>query len=152
MAATNHQLRAFFDEYEARINKGLAVKPEVDVEGTVNAFTDTFIEASPQGVHCAHSNEFRANVAKGIALYRSIGTKSMHVKALTITPLDDLHVMAKVDWQAFYVKKDGSNLTLEFPVIYLLQTLNNTPKIFAYIAGDEQKAYRELGLTPQSAD
>ncbi len=147
MSDIREQIRRFFDNYAGRINKALADRPEVDVEGTVNAFTDSFIEASPKGVHAASREDFRAHVAKGLDHYRSIGTKSMNVKALTVTPLDDFHVMVKVDWQAFYVKKDGSDLALDFPVIYMLQTLDDTPKIFAYISGDEEKAYQEHGLS-----
>jgi len=36
----------------------------------------------------------------------------------------------------------------EFDVIYLVQTLGETPRIFAYITGDEEKALREKGLFP----
>ena len=34
----------------------------------------------------------------------------------------------------------------DFFAAYLVQAITGTPKIFGYITGDEQKAYREHGL------
>ena len=150
MGNISQKLEKFFAEYEVRMNKALAEKPEVDVEATAGSFTDCFIEASPLGVMCGKNDEqFRAQIPKGLEFYRSIGTKSMKIASLAVTPLDDYYAMAKVHWQAFYVKKDGSNLTLEFDVIYLVQTIGSKSKIFGYITGDEQKAYKEKGLIPE---
>jgi len=149
METTNPKLEQFFAEYEATFNRALGETPEVDIEATAWAFADCFIEASPLGVTCGRNDEqFRAVIPQGYEFYRSIGTKSMKIAFLTVTALDDYHAMAKVHWQALYVKKDGGNLMLDFDVIYLVQTVNGKPKIFAYITGDEQKAYQESGLIP----
>jgi hypothetical protein len=132
------------------MNKALAEKPEVDVEATAEAFAECFIGANPLGVACGKNDEqFRAQIPKGLEFYRSIGTNAMKIEALTVTPLDDHHAMVKIHWQAFYVKKNGSNLTIDFEVIYLVQILNDKPKIFGYITGDEQKAYRDHELLPE---
>jgi hypothetical protein len=58
--------------------------------------------------------------------------------------------MVKVRWHAEYAKRDSSGkpITTDFDVIYFLQVLNDTPKIFAYITGDEQQAYQDLGIAP----
>jgi hypothetical protein len=56
--------------------------------------------------------------------------------------------MAKVHWQAIYNKKDKSKESIEFDVIYFVQTVNDQLKIFAYITGDEQGVLRERGLIP----
>lgn len=53
--------------------------------------------------------------------------------------------MARVYWHYSYLK-DGKPGTIDFHIIYLLTTVNNEIKIFAYIAGDEQKALKERGL------
>jgi hypothetical protein len=145
----NHQIETFFDAYAERFNKALGANPTDDVEGTINAFADCFIEASPLGVSCGQNDDnFRAQIPKGNAFYRGIGTQSMKIHALNITPLDDYHVQAKVHWQADYKKKDGSKDTIDFDVIYFLQVLEGTPKVFAYITGDEQKVYKEKGIIP----
>lgn len=45
-------------------------------------------------------------------------------------------------------KKDeeDNRVVIDFEVIYLLQTIANGPKIFAYITGDEESALRQRGL------
>lgn len=47
-----------------------------------------------------------------------------------------------------YTKPDGSEVTIPFDVIYLLQLLGGQPKIFAYITGDAMGVLREHGLLP----
>jgi hypothetical protein len=70
----------------------------------------------------------------------------MKIMALDITWLNDMHVMAKVCWQAIYQKKDGNKETINFDVFYFLQKQNGALKIFAYITGDEQAVLKERGL------
>ncbi len=149
----NHQqkLHQFFTAYEAHFNHALQGIAEEDVEGTLAAFADYFIQASPMGVNCGkNDDQFRAAIPQGYAFYRRIGATAMRVKALEITALDDFHAMAKVHWDARYQKKDGQPRQIEFDVIYLLQLIDETPKIFAYITGDEQKILQAQGLVPQS--
>ncbi len=139
----------FFAAYEAGFNRALADSAEIDVEATAGAFADCFIEASPNGVLCGKNDEqFRTQIPEGFAFYRSIGTKSMKLASLTVTPLDDYHLMAKVHWEALYQKKDGSEEGIHFDVIYFVQTVGDQPRIFGYITGDEQRLLRERGLIP----
>jgi hypothetical protein len=139
-------LRKFFAEYEARMNKALGEPPEIDVEATAEAFADCFVEASPVGIVCGNKEQLRPQIPKGYEFYRSIGTTFMKIMGLETTQLDNLHTMAKVHWDSRYVKKDGKKVQIEFDVIYLLQLIGDTPKIFAYITGDEQKVLKEHGL------
>ena len=147
MENIDQKLEEFFAGYEAQFNKALGPTPEVDVEATAGAFADCFVEASPLGVSCGKNDEqFRAVIPQGYEFYRSIGTKSMRIDSLAVTVLDDYHAMAKVHWLALYTKKGGGNLMLDFDVIYFVQTIDGKSRIFAYITGDEQKAYQESGL------
>jgi hypothetical protein len=73
----------------------------------------------------------------------------MKVTSLSITPLDEWHTMVKVHWEAFYRKKDSSGELIDFDVIYLVQMIGDSPKIFGYITGDEQKVYKERALIPE---
>lgn len=144
------KLDAFFAQYEARMNRAVGDTPEVDVEASAGAFADCFVEASPVGVSCGKNDEdFRAQIPKGFEFYRSIGTQSMQIRSHEITALDEFHHMVRVHWKAFYVKKDKSEQTVEFDVIYFVQLIGDDPKIFAYITGDEEKLYRDMGLTPE---
>ncbi len=140
-------LEAFFGEYEARLNRALVDPAAVDVEATVSAFAPCFIEANPAGVICGKNDEqFLAAIPKGYEFYRAIGTQYMRILSKAITVLDDYHAMVKVHWVAAYKKQDDHEVQIEFDVIYFVQLINETPKIFGYITGDEQKAYQELGL------
>lgn len=149
MAEIEQKLKKFFADYEARTNRALVDPPEVDVEATAGAFADCFVEANPNGVTCGtNGDQLREVIPKGFDFYRSIGTQSMKIAALAVTPLDELHAMVKVHWDATYRKKDGSGEAIDFDVIYFVQDRGEGPKIFAYITGDEQEAYREKGLIP----
>ena len=141
------RINDFFSEYAAGFNNALADAPKADVEATAGAFADCFVEASPSGVSCGKNDEqFRAQIPQGYAFYRSIGTRSMRIAALSATPLDGCHSMVNVGWEGLYERKDGSEELIAFDVIYLVQEIDNQPKIFAYITGDEQKVLRERGL------
>jgi len=139
----------FFAAYAAGFNKALADAPEIDVEATAGAFAGCFIAADPNGVACGKNDEqFRTQIPAGFAFYRSIGTKSMRIASLEVTPLDDYHLMAKVHWEAVYLKPDGGEERIDFDNIYFVQTIGEKPRIFGYITGDEQKLLRERGLIP----
>ena len=141
------QLNDFFDAYESRMNKSVSDHPVVDVEATAAAFADFFVEASPVGVMGgANDATFRERIPAGAAHYRNIGTKAMSITARDLTPLDDFHWMVKVHWHSRYEKQDGTQAIIDFDVIYFVQMLDNTPKIFAYITGDEEKVMKENGL------
>lgn len=143
-------LKDFFAAYEARTNKALQDPPEVDAEATADAFAECFVEASPKGVSCGKNDEqFREVIPKGFDFYRSLGTKAMKIVSLETTPLDDLHAVARVHWEAFYERKDGRKERIGFDVIYLVQQLGDKPRIFAYVTGDEEQLYREKGLVPE---
>ncbi|KUG20835.1 MAG: hypothetical protein KO206_02305 [Methanomicrobiaceae archaeon] len=139
----------FFAAYAAGFNNALADPPEVDVEAAAGAFADCFIAADPNGVLCGKNDEqLRAQIPAGYAFYRSIGTKSMRVVSLTVTPLDDSHLITRVHREARYRKKGGSEEEIDFDVIYFVRTVGKQPRIFGYIPGDDQALLRERGLIP----
>jgi hypothetical protein len=145
--ATKAALEKFFADYARRFNESL--KGNVDVEATAAAFASCFIEASIHGVICAkNDDQFRAMIPRGTDFYRSIGTTSMNIRSTEITSLDDHHDMVRVFWGSLYVKPDGAQVTIDFDVIYVLEDIRGTPKIFGYITGDEQNVLREHGLIP----
>ncbi|HVK47753.1 MAG TPA: hypothetical protein VM488_07920 [Pseudobacter sp.] len=144
-AGLQSRIRDFFTAYEQRYAAGLEGK--TDVEGTAAVFTDQFIEANPFGVSAgANDEQFRKAIPEGMEFYRKIGTRSMELDTVAITPLDANHHMAKVHWKATYVKEGKDELVIEFDVIYLLQDIDGALKIFAYITGDEQGVLKEHGL------
>ena len=144
-ATIQNRINQFFTAYEKRYADALA--GSIDVEATAAVFADAFIEANPFGVQAGKNDEeLRKVIPEGMEFYRKIGTKSMEVDSVSITPLDPLHYLAKVHWRATYAKKDKSELLIEFDVIYFLQDINQELKIFAYITGDERGVMKEHGL------
>jgi hypothetical protein len=140
------ELNDFFDQYAARFNAALK-SGTADVEKTAASFADFFVEASPLGVNGGKNDaQFREMIPKGYAFYQSIGVTSMDIVSKETTILDDLHAMTKVHWESNYVKKDKSKGSIAFAVIYFVQTREKVHKIFAYITGDEQAAFKEHGL------
>lgn len=139
------KLEDFFRKYEARFNESLV--GTIDIEETANSFTDCFIGANPFGVLCGkNDDQFRAVITQGYEFYKSIGTKSMIIDSVKVSSLDEYHSIVKVHWRSFYNKKDGKEELIEFDVIYFVQMIDEKPKIFAYITGDEQGILREKGL------
>lgn len=148
--AAQAAIRAFFEAYARRFNAALADPAQEDVEATADAFAKYFVEASPEGVMGgANDQKFRAMIPQGNAFYRSIGTQSMAIAGLAITPIDDLHAMVRVSWDSRYRKPDGAEVEIPFQVVYMVQLQGETPRIFAYVAGDEQGVLRQHGLLPQ---
>lgn len=140
------KLDAFFDAYAQKFNESL--KGETDVESMVNSFAESFIEASPKGIMEGKNDaEFKKGAVKGYEYYKNIGTKSMDIMDKSITLLDEFHAMVKIGWKGTYEKKNGEALTIEFDVFYMVQELNGSIKIFAYVTGDEEKALKDNGLT-----
>ena len=141
-----HLLNDFFAGYEQRFN--IFLKGEsLEVENTARSFSACFIEASPIGVNCGQNDrQFRSMIPKGYEFYRSIGITAMDILSKNITMLDDFHAMVKVHWNCRFTRKDDVKGKIEFDVIYLLQTTVDSPRIFAYITGDEHAALKENGL------
>lgn len=145
MEITLSKIDAFFSDYEKLFNRSL--KETVNIERTVKAFANCFVEASPAGIICGkNDDEFRKRIPQGYEFYKSIGTQSMKIRSKETTQLDDLHNMTKVYWTANYRKKDGKEEDIDFSVIYFTQIQKGEPKIFAYITGDEQQVLKERGL------
>lgn len=139
------QINAFFDEYENRFNRSLQGET-TDLKAAAGSFTECFMESSPLGVICGKNDkDFEKKMEQGYAFYKSIGTTGMYITNRQMQVLDDFHTMCKVSWK-YKAEKEGKQVDIDFMVIYLLQTMNDTVKIFAYITGDEQKALKDKGL------
>ena len=146
MEYRHQQIDSFFNGYAVLFNKGINGESS-NVEEIARLFADCFIAASPDGVHCGKNDEqFRTAIPQGYDFYKNIGIISMEIISKEITILDDYHTMTKVHWKSGFTKKDNSTGSLEFDVIYFIQTMTSKHKIFAYITRDEQKALREHGL------
>lgn len=142
----NSDLQQFYEAYEDFANRGIA--GEDVAKGLAAVFADYFVESSPAGVMGGKNDEkFLKMIPEGYASYKKMGITSMKIKALDITQLNELHYMARVQWQSFYTrKKDNREGVIEFELFYFLAKQQDAYKIFAYISGDEQGVMKEHGL------
>jgi len=143
------QIDTFFDAYARRFNAALQDK-EQDVEGTAASFEACFLESTPGKVICSRNDDaFKAAIPAGFRYYRSTGLQSMKIGSKTLTPIDELHTLIKIRWQALYIKKEGSKAEIGFDVHYLVKVAaDGMPRIFAYITGDEQQLLEAHGIEP----
>ena len=135
----------FFDRYQRFFTEALA--------GNLNAsdlsvfYTSEFITATPAGVMMGKNDDtLKRNIVNGYAYYRAIGTKSMRVRNVRLSPIDDRHAVAHVAWTAVYAKDFQPDINIGFEVHYLMQESNGQIKIFGWVSGDEQALLRERGV------
>ena len=130
------------------MNAALQKPPVIDVSAATAAFARYFVGSNPTQVSGARNGWlFRLMIPRGYAHYRRLCTQRMEVRGLSITPLDDFHVLAHTHWWSSYRRKSGEPVEIEFDNIYLLHiAAGKAPKIFAYITGDEQQVLKDHGL------
>jgi hypothetical protein len=124
-----------------------AIKGEVDMEQGTSFYTTAVIGAAPAGVMVAQNDEqFKLVLQRGFEAYREMGTKDMRIRGINITPIDELHSLARVSWTAVYDRGDDPDKSIDFNVHYLVQQLQETPKIFGWVSGDEQAELKKHGI------
>jgi len=140
----------FFREYAKTYERSLG--ESVDVAAIRGFFAEAFVAASVGGQVMAGANDetFEETLRRGYAFYKTIGTTSMSVDRVEPEPLYENHDRVRVFYSAGYRKRDGTEVSIPFDVLYLLQRRSGGPKIFGFVAGDEMAAYREHGLVDAS--
>ena len=138
-------VRTLFDRYEAFFNRSLA--GDFDPDEVDRLYASEFIDASPAGVMTGKNDEsLRKAMLDGYEAYRKMGTRHMRLRGLRITPVDEHHCVAHAAWTATYARDDLPETAIDFDVHYLVQTLNGEPKVFGWMAGDEQAMLKEHGI------
>jgi hypothetical protein len=139
------KIQQFFRDYVDAFNRSL--EGPCDTAAMRAAFAPCFVAAGPTGVICGQNDESFAEVLEqGYAFYRSIGTRRMIFRGVELTAIDTHHQMARVFYASEYHRRDGESVTIDFDVTYMLQLHGASPKIFGYVAGDEQAVLRQHGL------
>jgi hypothetical protein len=141
----------YFETYADLYNRALDGEDVIDE--IMDCFTGEFIAAGPQGVEAAkNGHSFRKMLEKGYKFYREVGTRKMSVRKVEVTDIDSCHAMAKVFYHADYERPDGKPVGIDFDVTYLMDLTGPSPKIFAFVAGDEMQAYKDAGLVPDDVE
>lgn len=139
-------VKSFFERYASIFNQALA--GDADLDKVAALYASEFIAASPAGVMTGKNDaQLKQAMAQGYARYRAMGTQSMRIREVRLSPIDDQHCLAHVAWTATYARKDRPDLTIDFEVHYFVQKLNEEPKVFGWVSGDEEALLREHGIT-----
>ena len=142
---TETSIRAFFDRYQHFFMEALA--DNLDTDELSALYTSDFIAASPAGVMIGKNDDtLKQAMINGYTHYRAIGTKSMQVRHVRLSRIDDQHAIAHVAWTAAYAKPSQPDISIDFEVHYFIQELDGKPKVFGWVSGDEQALLRERGV------
>ena len=138
-------VRRFFERYESVFNRSLAGYTDMKEVAALHA--SEFIAASPAGVMTdKNDDQLKQVMAQGYERYRAMGTKEMRIRDIRVSPMDEHHCVAHVAWTAYYARKDGPDVTINFDVHYFVQKLDSEPKVFGWVSGDEQALLKEHGI------
>lgn len=138
-------VRKFFERYENLFNRSL--RGDTDMDEVASLYASDFIAASPAGVVNGKNDEqLKQVMAQGYARYRAMGTKEMRIRSVRISPIDEHHCVAHVAWTATYARKDQPDVAIDFDVHYFVQKLDEEPKVFGWVSGDEQALLRKHGV------
>jgi hypothetical protein len=138
-------VRKLFERYERVFNRSLG--GDMDMDEVASLYASDFIAASPAGVTTGkNDDQLKRVMAEGYARYRAIGTKEMRIRNVVLTPLDEHHCVAHVAWRATYARQDEADVTIDFDLHYFVQKLDGAPKVFGWVAGDEQALLRKHGI------
>jgi hypothetical protein len=135
-------VRKLFDRYERVFNRSLG--GDMDMDEVAAFYASEFIAASPAGVTAGkNDDQLKQVMAQGYARYRAMGTKEMRIRNVRISPMDDHHCVAHVAWTATYARKDQPDTAIDFDVHYFVQQLDEEPKVFGWVSGDERALLRK---------
>ncbi len=142
---TKDEVKNFFRRYEQFFMQSL--NGEIDSDELSALYAQEFIAASPLGVMTGKNDSiFQKTLEQGYEQYRKMGTQRMCVRDVSVSPIDDIHCVARVAWTAAYSTSAKPNIEIDFEVNYLMQELDNELRVFGWISGNEQDLLKEYGV------
>ena len=67
----------------------------------------------------------------------------MQVRNIRLSPIDNLHAAAHVEWTAVYAKDMQPDISIDFEMHYFVQELNGQQEVFGWVSGDEKALLRD---------
>ncbi len=127
-----------FDEYEKAFSS-------LNVEGQVATLARHFISAGPKGGISQSREEFAQLASKATEFYKQVGQKRAKMLSLKEMPISPEYIMIVVHWGVTFENKKVGQKVVEFDVTYIVQKLDDAPKILMFITHtDEGEAMKEL--------
>lgn len=141
MAASVEQ---FFQGYAEALNRSVGERDGLDA---VRAhLADSFVVATPNSLRCGQDDEITATLRQMLDLWRAIGVKEIAIRVDSTSPIDETHVMAKVEFSTSLRRPDGDTLDIDTSPTYVLANLEGAWQIFTFVGPDELGLAREYGL------
>jgi hypothetical protein len=138
-------VQKFFKTYEKIYNDAIAGHADLDDVGDM--YSTGFVSVTPAAVMVGENGQQLKDIMKkGFDAYRAIGSRRMTCVDVSVMPIDQDHCVAEVNWSGDYERKDGSPVTIDFAINYLVEQRDGDLKVFGWIAGDEQAEFRKHGL------
>ncbi|WP_027036787.1 hypothetical protein [Mesorhizobium ciceri] len=138
-------VQKFFKTYEKIYNDAIAGNADLDDVGDM--YSTGFVSVTPAAVMVGENGQQLKDIMKkGFEAYRAIGTRRMTFVDVSVMPINQDHCVAEVNWSGDYERKDGSPVTIDFAINYLVEQRDGDLKVFGWIAGDEQAEFRKHGL------
>jgi hypothetical protein len=148
---SRENIEDFFNRYASTMNNALFGEI-YDPNAIMDSFSAFVVGANPSGVVGGKNDEqFAKSILQGIDYYKKIGILSMNITAKEISILDEFHGVVNIFWKCFYENQNASG-EIPFEVTYMIQCKDGSIKIFAYVTGDEQAAFKAHKLIPENDD
>ncbi|MBZ9850101.1 nuclear transport factor 2 family protein [Mesorhizobium sp. CA14] len=138
-------VQKFFKTYEKVYNDAIADNVDMDDVGAL--YSTGFVSVTPAGIMAGENGQqLKDTMKKGFEAYRALGSKRMTCKDVSVTPIDQDHCVAKVQWSGDYERKEKRPVTIDSEVDYLVERRDGSLKVFGWISGDEQAEFKKHGL------
>ncbi|MGZ4908023.1 MAG: nuclear transport factor 2 family protein [Halobacteriota archaeon] len=134
----DQKLQRFFTEFERVIG-------EHDFEKLGALYADSFISAGPSGNAIRTRADLLAQARNASTFYESVGQTSLKILSMQQTPITECYSLVKVSWGATF--RATGDRVVEFVDSYVVQVIEEAPKIIALIAHqDERAVLKRLGV------
>jgi hypothetical protein len=139
MERNNVAIIKFFESYAV-------VSMRDDPKLHANLYAKEFIAAGPSGSAVYKNDSAFIEWLKQVYDFnQKTGMETLQVVSVKSEPIGESYTFATVEWGAKF-RKTGGEL-IHFEISYLLQWIENKPKILAYVDHeDQQKVMKERGL------
>jgi hypothetical protein len=140
MIKNNPAIKNFFEKYSS-------VSLQTNLENHADLYANEFIAAGPSGSAAFKNDGKLLDWLKQVHDFnKKIGMESVQVMSVQSSPIGITYSFATVEWGAKF-KKTGEEV-IHFETSYLLQFVENEPKMLAYIDHEDQhQVMKKRGIT-----
>lgn len=136
----------FFRDYVDVFNRSMT--GEVETDAIRASYAEFIVSAGANGAvqGGANDDKYAEVLRKGAEFYKALRMQAMELRRVEVSPIDEGHDVVRAFFTARHARRDGTQVSIDFDVSYMLQKRKTGPKIFAFVAGDEMALYRQYGL------